>query len=31
MAAYMLMLFPAFLVLVQRWFTKGLTERAIKC
>jgi ABC-type glycerol-3-phosphate transport system permease component len=32
MAAYMLMFFPAFvvLVLVQRWFMKGLTEGAIK-
>jgi ABC-type glycerol-3-phosphate transport system permease component len=32
MAAYMLMFFPAFviLVVVQRWFMKGLTEGAIK-
>jgi ABC-type glycerol-3-phosphate transport system permease component len=32
MAAYMLMFFPPFvvLVLIQRWFMKGLTEGAIK-
>lgn len=32
MAAYMLMFFPAFVVLViiQRWFMRGLTEGAIK-
>jgi ABC-type glycerol-3-phosphate transport system permease component len=31
-AAYMLMFFPAFIVLaiVQRWFMRGLTEGAIK-